>query len=132
MLSLFPQLFDFQIFAPLLLRLALGLVFIAHGFPKLKSFRATAQFFDSIGIKPAKFWVAIVAIVEFAGGIALIAGIFTQLAALLIAVNMIVAIAVVKRKQGFVGGYEFDLALLAMALALALLGPGAFAFDLPL
>lgn len=132
MLSLFPQLFDFQIFAPFLLRIALGLVFIAHGFPKLKQFGATAQFFNSVGIKPAKFWVAVVAVVEFFGGIALIAGIFTQLAALLVAINMIVAISVVKRKQGFVGGYEFDLVLLAMALALALLGPGAFAFDLPL
>ena len=69
---------------------------------------------------------------EFFGGILLVAGFLTQPAAFLLAVNMLVAIWKLKFKQGLVGGYEFDLALLAMALALLVLGPGAFSLDLPL
>ena len=68
--------------------------------------------------------------VEFFGGIALIVGFATQLAAALVAVNMLVAISKVKFKQGLVNGYEFDLVLLVIALALLVLGPGAYALDL--
>ncbi len=130
--SLFPQALAFNAFGPLVLRLVLGVVFIVHGYPKLfKNFSQTASFFDSIGIRPAKFWVLVVGVTEFFGGIALIFGFATQLAALLIAINMAVATVKVKIKQGFVGGYEFDLVLLVVALALVVLGPGAFALDLP-
>ena len=133
MLSLFPQLLTLEQLAPFILRLALGVIFIAHGYPKLfTQFSGTAQFFESVGIKPAKFWVFVVGAVEFFGGILLVAGFLTQPAAFLLAVNMLVAIWKLKFKQGLVGGYEFDLALLAVALALLVLGPGAFSLDLPL
>lgn len=133
MLSIFPQLFTYQQIAPFMLRAVLGIIFLVHGYPKLfKQFSGTAQFFDSVGIRPAKFWVFVVGAVEFFGGIALILGIFTQIAAGLIAVNMLVAILKVKKAQGFVGGYEFDLILMAAAISLLFLGPGIFAFDLPL
>lgn len=133
MLNIFPGLLDFSNFAPLILRLVFGLVFVAHGYPKLfTGFSQTVGFFDSIGIKPAKFWVFVVGFVEFFGGIALILGFATQIAALLIAINMLVAIWKVKAKQGFVNGYEFDLTLLAIALSLVLTGAGAYALDLPL
>lgn len=132
MLSLFPQLLDFQFFAPLILRVILGLVFIAHGYPKLKGFSGTADWLDSIGFKPAKFWALVLGLTEFVGGIFLVIGLFVQPVAGLIAIVMLVAIFKVKIKQGFVGGYEFELVLLAIALALMLLGAGAYAIDLPL
>lgn len=133
MLSIFPDLLAFKLFAPLVLRLVLGVIFIVHGYPKLfKDFAGTVGWFDSVGIKPAKFWVLVVGIVEFFGGIALIVGFATQLAALLIAINMLGAIFLVKRKMGLVNGYEFDLALLAMAVSLVFLGAGFYAIDLPL
>ncbi len=133
MLNLFPGFLDYGFFAPLLLRLIVGLIFVAHGYPKLfGGFSQTAGFFESVGIKPAKFWVFVVGVVEFFGGIALIVGFATQLAALLIAIDMLVAIWKVKAKQGFVGGYEFDLTLLVAALSLVLTGAGAYAIDLPL
>lgn len=130
--SLFPGLFVLANFVPLIIRLFLGLLFIVHGYPKLfKSFNQTVGFFESVGIKPAKFWVFVVGVVEFFGGIALLIGFATQLVALLIAIEMLVAIIVVKFKKGFVGGYELELALLVMAISLVFLGAGAYAFDLP-
>ena len=131
--SIFPQLFVYSGIGLFVLRVVLGVVFIVHGYPKLfRNFSQTVGFFESIGIRPGRMWVFIVGAVEFFGGIALIAGFATQLVAALIVINMLVAIAKVKFKQGFVGGYEFDLALLAMAAALIFTGPGAFAIDLPL
>ena len=133
MLNLFPALLDYSNFGPLILRLVLGLVFVGHGYPKLfGGFSQTVGFFESVGIKPGKFWVFVVGAVEFFGGIALVLGFATQLAALLIAINMVVAMAKVKFKIGFVNGYEFDLILLAAALSLTLTGAGAYAIDLPL
>jgi len=134
--SVFPQLFAFSELTPFILRVVLGIIFIVHGYPKLfKAYSQTVQFFESISIKPAKFWVFVVGAVEFFGGIALIVGFLTQIAAALIAINMLVATIYVKKikfKKGLVDGYEFDLILLAAALALLFLGPGAFSIDLPL
>ena len=135
MLSLFPQLLDFEMFGPLFLRIGLAVVFIVHGYPKIfkkESFLGTAQFFNSINIKPGKFWAAFVGIVEFFGGILLFAGLFTQIIALFFVADMLVAIWKVKFKMGFKDGYEFDLMLLLMALSLVVLGPGAYSLDLPL
>lgn len=132
--SVFPQLFDFWFFAPLLLRVVLGAIFIVHGYPKLfkaESRQQTTGFFASVGIHPALFWVLLVGVVEFFGGIFLILGLLTQIVALLIAIDMIVAMWKVKFKMGFVNGYEFDLILLVVALSLILTGPGAFALDYP-
>jgi len=133
MLSLFPQLFDYWLLGPLVLRIALAAVCIAHGYPKLfGGLSGTARFFESINIKPGKFWALVVGIVEFFGGILLIVGFLVQPVALLLVVYMVVAIWKVKRKEGFVHGYEFELVLLVIAFSLLVLGPGAFSIDLPL
>jgi putative oxidoreductase len=71
----------------------------------------------------------IVALVEFVGGILLIAGIATRVAAALNAVDMLVAIFVVHLKHGFYNqnmGFEYPLTLLAATLCLALSGGGMF------
>lgn len=134
--SIFPGLFAYEQLAPLILRLAVGIIFIFHGYPKLfKNFSGTTQFFESVNIKPAKLFTAVVGLTEFFGGVALILGFFTQVAALLIATIMLVAMVYVKKikfKKELVDGYELDLILFAAALALLFLGPGAFAIDLPL
>ena len=132
--SLFPQLFDFQQIAPLILRAVLGAVFIVHGYPKLfKNYSQTVQFFESVGLKPGKVWVFVSGSVEFFGGIFLLLGLFVQPAAILLAVNMLVAlfwIKIYKSKAKFSGGYEFDLILFILAIALLFLGPGLLALDL--
>ena len=130
---MFDYLLLYQDLAPLFLRVALGAAFIVHGYPKLfKTFAGFAGWLESIGFKPGKFWALVVGVVEFFGGIALILGVFTQLAAALIAVNMLVAMAKVKwGKVKFVEmektGWELDLIYLVAAMAVILLGPGACA-----
>ena len=129
-------------FSALVLRLVLGIVFIAHGYPKLfkKDFgpKGFSGFLQTIGVPAPLFFAYVVGIVEFFGGLLLIIGLGTRLAALFIAMSLLVAIWKVKFKTGlvsrvmeggWVGGYELDLALLAMAFVLVILGSGKFSFD---
>lgn len=133
MLSLFPRLLDFQFYGPLLLRLALGAVFLIHGYPKLFGDRSQfAGWLASRAFRPGWAWALLVAIVEVVVGALLIIGLFTQAAALVLAIELLIIIVWFKRGQKFVGGWEFDFVLLVMALVLLVLGPGAWAIDLPL
>ncbi|MBI4132120.1 MAG: DoxX family protein [Candidatus Sungbacteria bacterium] len=131
---IFDYLLTYPEWGPLILRVALGGAFVAHGYPKLfKMYAGFAGWLDSIGIRPGRFWALVVGVVEFFGGIALIAGVFTQFAAFLIAINMLVAMAKAKwGKSRYVDlermGWELDLIYFAAALALVFLGPGAYAF----
>lgn len=113
----------------LILRVVLGLILLVHGWPKIKNLKATGEGFQAMGFKPAIFWGVVVAVIEFFGGLALILGLLTQIIALLVAVQFLVAILKVKAKRGLVNGYEFDLLILAAALALAALGGGVFSAD---
>ena len=128
-------LFLYSDWAPLILRLMLGAAFIVHGYPKLfnrEGRQGFAGWLDSIGIKPGKFWALVVGVVEFYGGIALILGVYTQLVAILIVINMVVAMWKVKwGKVGFTtqGGWELDLAYLVIAVSLFLTGAGVWSLD---
>jgi len=119
--------------APLLLRLALGAVFIVHGSQKLfGGIAGTTAFFGSAGIPLAALFAWVVALVEFLGGITLVLGVLTRYASLLLAINMLVALLVVHLKNGFSvsnGGFEFVLVLLAGTLALLIRGPGKIAIQ---
>lgn len=108
----------------LLLRLAVGVIFIVHGWSKFADMTGTIQFFDQLNLGPLLAYL--VAAVELLGGIALVIGIYTDLAALLLAIVMVVALVYVKMatlKLGFFG-YEVDLILLAANLAIIFVGPG--------
>ena len=115
-------------FGLLLIRLALGAIFIIHGYPKLfKTHGQFAGYLKTLRVPAPKFMALVVALVEFFGGIAVIVGFLTQWAALGIAVDMLVASVLVRRK--FVGGWEFDFMLFATALALLLIGAGSLSVD---
>jgi putative oxidoreductase len=112
------------------LRLALGLIFFTHGYPKLT--RATAPveaMFVQHGL-PAKL-VYVAGVLETFGGILVVIGLFTRPAALLLAIEMAVAIVKVHGAHGILAlhEYEFPLALGAAALALATCGAGALSAD---
>ena len=115
--------------AALLIRLGLGGIFAIHGYPKLKNPGASGQWLKSMGI-PSGFGL-FAGVVELFGGIALILGIFTPIIAVLSALWMLSTtwLAATKIKKKFVGGWEFDIALMILALALALIGGGIFSLD---
>ena len=108
----------------LLVRLGLAGVFIMSGWSKIQNIEGTATFFATLGL--GIIWVYVVAYVEFLGGIAVLAGVFTRLAGLLLAIDMAFAIYLVKYASGF-NGYRFELVLLLMALAVYLAGSGRYA-----
>lgn len=120
--------------ALLLLRLGLGLIFIYHGFPKLFTHaHQTLQEFTRMGFPSYFGYVA--GVVEFFGGWLLVLGLFTRIAALLLAGEMAIAIIRVHLPQGgllAVSDYQFPLALAVGAFALASVGAGAISFDRPI
>ncbi len=125
-----PSLASLANWALLILRVVYGIIFVAHGWPKFKDLKQNAQNFEMMGFRPGAFWGTIVASVEFFGGLCLIFGFLTQLAAILLAVNMLVATCwKIRNKQQLVGGYELDLMLLSAGLLLATLGGGVYSLD---
>ena len=120
-----------------MLRIVLGLILIPHGCQKAfgwfggLGFTRFAQIFESIGYKPGAVWLTIIILVEIVGGICLILGLFTRVAALFVALFMVNAVWVTSAKGFFwtVQGYEYSLLILAVALVFAVRGGGAYALD---
>ena len=123
--------------ANFILRSLVGVIFIAHGAQKLfgafggPGLEGAARYFEQLGFVPGDAWALAVAIVEFIGGAALLVGLLTRYAALLLAAIMAVAIIAVHMPNGFFlpNGIEFALALFAANLALLVGGPGELALD---
>ena len=111
------------------LRVVVGIVFLMHGYQKLfqMGFHGVAGMFSHMGIPLPFVSAVIVSLVEFVGGILLIAGVAVRIAASLIAIDMLVAILTVHMKHGFFvpAGIELPLTLLAGAICLAIAGGGA-------
>lgn len=127
---MFPLLAIWSDWGILFLRVALGLILISHGWPKIKNWKETSKNFDSMGFKPGKFFGPLVAMLEFFGGIGLILGLFTQIFAMAFAIEFIIInIWRMKNKQNFGGGWEFDFLILSAVVLLALIGAGIFALD---
>jgi putative oxidoreductase len=121
-------------YAALLLRLALGGLFLAHASLKLFVFTpaGTAQFFASVGVPAALAYVTIAA--EVLGGIALLLGFQTRLAALALTPVLLGAIATVHGPAGFFfdnahGGWEYPAFWTVALVVQALLGDGAYALN---
>jgi putative oxidoreductase len=117
----------------LVLRLALGTIFIAHGGQKLfvYGFEGVAGGFAQMGVPMASVVGPFIGFVELFGGIAIFIGLLTRLAGLGVASTMIGAISLVHLKNGFFnpGGIEFPLMLLASALAVVITGAGSYSID---
>ena len=112
------------------IRIALGAVMIAHGFPKVSGGMShVIPMVTSIGFPS---WMAyIVAATEFIGGIMVLAGLLTRFVAIAIFVEMLVIIGKIKWHNGFTGqnNYQFELMIAAVAFGLIFFGAGSISLD---
>lgn len=124
--------------ALLVLRAVLGGFFLVHGSGKLfgafgrGGLGGFTDLFEQLGLRPGRPLALLAGLCEFVGGMLVLIGFLTPLGALLIAITMLVAIARVHGKNGFFntdGGMEYNLALIGIAVALVLAGPGAYSLD---
>ena len=119
----------------LALRIALGVIFLYHGYPKLAHLRGGAQmqsFFVEHGLPG--YFLYIAGVIETFGGGLLLLGLFTRPAAILLGMEMCVAIWKVHSAHGYlaVHDYEFPLTLAMACFALATVGAGLISLDQPL
>jgi len=122
----------------LALRIPVGIIFAAHGAQKLFGWfggyglEGTGQFFGSVGLNPGYLMALLAGLVEFFGGLALVAGVLVRPAAASLSFAMLIAIFAVHWSKGFFvdkGGYEYALALFAASLSLLFSGAGRFSVD---
>jgi putative oxidoreductase len=134
-----------QSYGPAVLRLAVGAVFVAHGAQKLFAvwggggLTGTAAYFEQIGLTPAMPLAILQSVIELFGGLMLILGALTIVAAGALTASMLVAIWKVHLPHGFFinwaltpgqgHGYEFNFVLIAALVSLMLTGPGALSID---
>lgn len=119
---------------PLVLRVALGAIFVYHGYDKVfvKGIPAISGFLASLGLPLPTLMAYLLSYGEFVGGILLIIGLLTYWVTLIDMVIGAVAFATVHMTHGFSvgqGGYEFIMLIFAAAFALFVSGPGRYAVD---
>jgi putative oxidoreductase len=111
----------------LLVRIVLAIVMIYYGWPKIRDLTSNANDFAAMGFKPAIFWGTLIAAVEFFGGVAILTGLYAELAAALFAFQMIVG-TFWKLKIGKpFTDYSYDIQLFALCLVVMSQGAGAYA-----
>lgn len=122
----------------LLIRLVIGVLFIGHGAQKLFGWfggyglKGTGGWFESIGMKPGVTMALFAGLAELVGGLLFALGLLTPLAGIMIAATMLMAIVKVHAPNGLwstANGYEYNLTLMAVAIGVALIGPGTYALD---
>lgn len=121
---------------PIVIRVLVGSIFAYHGYDKFRAGIGNVEmFFASFDVPLAEIAAPAVAVLEIVGGIALIAGVATRIASLVLSVVMVGALVFVKTEVGLLGsagepvGAEIDLALLAGLLTVIVLGPGRASVD---
>ena len=115
----------------LILRLAIGSLLVIHGYPKLakKQRQQGGAWMKSIGMPASMMGFA--GVVEFFGGLSLLLGLLTPIVVVLAALWMLSTtwFSISKLKKKYAGGYELDVTMVLISIALALLGSGAFSID---
>lgn len=134
MLNPFPELLMFSTFGPLILRLLLGLVFIDLGLLKFRDEKeGWFASFEAFGLRPASLLVPLYALLQIVGGLLLIAGLWTQIAALAFVIFSGVELFVEWRAREILKrDVVFYLFIFVISLSLLVTGAGAYALDIPL
>lgn len=119
------------IYSALLMRVSLGAILLAHGLLKVMVFTipGTVGYFESIGLPAIVAYLTIMG--ELVGGIAILVGLYTRLAAIL-SLPILIGAAIVHASNGWVfsnqgGGWEFPVLLIVLAISVAISGNGAYA-----
>lgn len=119
----------------LIIRLVVGLAFMAHASQKLFGWfggyglKGTGGWFESIGVRPGVLMAFGVGMFELGGGLLFALGVWMPLAAVLIVLPMVGAVATVHWKNGFwatSNGYELNLLYAVVAIGVALIGAGSY------
>lgn len=133
-LNPFPELLTFGLLAPFLLRVTLGFILINLGHLKLTKERVRWETaFETMGFKSKESLTKIFGFIEIAGGLALILGFYTQIAALVFALIAFAELYVEQKEESlFARDVVFYLLLFVIALSLLFSGAGFFALDYPL
>lgn len=114
----------------LVLRIVLGGIFLIHGFMKFKNgISETITIFDGYGIPYAEIAGFGVAGIELLGGFFLIIGFSVRFVSFLLTAVMVGAIVFVKFEDGFLDGFEFNVALISMSLYLLFAGSNLMSLD---
>lgn len=113
-----------------------GIIMFAHGLQKLQGGPANfGGLLSQLGVPAPELMAYVVTFVELVGGALLIVGLLSRLSALLLTIDLVVAILLVKLNVGLIApqgsgaGAELDLALIAGFLVILLAGPGRFSLD---
>ncbi len=111
----------------LFIRVVTGVVLLYYGWPKCRDLRSCARDFEQMGFRPGVLWGPLIAAVEFLGGLAMLAGLYAELAASLFGFQMIVGTFWKLKIGKDFTDYSYDLQLLALCVAMMTFGAGRYA-----
>lgn len=133
MLSIFPDLYSYSYAVPLIFRLVIGTIFLLFGCTNILERENRSKTFEQWKLRPAIAWIWVVSVIEIVTGIMLVAGLYTQIAALVLSV-ILALFAFAKKKDPSVTALSLQTILLLFLITLSLLflGAGFYAYDLPL
>ncbi|MDO8589911.1 MAG: DoxX family protein [bacterium] len=134
MLNPFPELLAYSMLGPFILRILLALIFIDLGFLKFRSEKeGWLASFETLGLRPADLFVPLYALLQIIGGLMLLAGLWTQVAALAFVIFSGIELYVEwQAREILKRDMVFYILIFAISLSLLLTGAGAYAIDIPL
>lgn len=134
MLNPFPELLALSLLGPFILRVVIGLIFVDLGYLKFRSEKQRwLTSFETLGLRPADFFVPLYGLLQMVGGLMLLVGLWTQVAALAFVIFTGIELYVEwKAREIFKRDIVFHLLIFVISLSLLFSGAGAYAIDIPL
>ena len=134
MLNPFPELLNYSLLAPFILRVVIGLIFLDLGVLKFRSEKQRwIASFDTLGLRPATLFVPLYGLLQIVGGLILLAGLWTQVAALAFVIFTGAELYIEwKAREVLKRDLVFYILVFTVSLSLLITGAGAYAFDIPL
>lgn len=108
-------------------RVVTGVVLVYYGWPKCRDLKSCARNFEVMGFRPGVFWGTLIAVIEFFGGLAMLAGLYAELVASLFGFQMIVGTFWKLKIGKSFTDYSYDLQLLALCVVMMEFGAGRYA-----